>query len=102
MSLTMTTQRAALESTFRDMGYASVEDFAVQKAREELLREKKISDDAIAAFEAKYRMKFSEFETCFPSLTQFSLFEREDDLMDWRAEVHVRSVVEERLARLSA
>lgn len=97
----MTIQQAALERTFKDMGYVSMEDFAIQKAREELLREKKISDDEIARFEAKYGMTFAEFDARFFELIEFGLFEREDDLMDWRAEVHVRSVVEERLTRLA-
>ncbi|MCY7351932.1 MAG: hypothetical protein LH606_14910, partial [Cytophagaceae bacterium] len=87
----MTIQQKVLESTFQEMGYASMADFAIQKAREELLREKKRSADEIARFEAKYGMTYPEFVERFFELTTFGLFEREDDLMDWKMEVHVRT-----------
>lgn len=97
----MTVQQAVLESTFQEMGYTSMADYAIRKAREELLNELKISTDEVSRFEAKYGMTFLEFDKRFHDLKQFGLFEREDDIMDWRAELEVIRVVEKRLARLS-
>lgn len=97
----MTIKQVALESTFQEMGYASSTDYAVKKAREELLKELKISLDAVDLFEKKYGMGYIEFAKTFYELTQFSLFEREDDSMDWRAELEVILVVEKRLTRLT-
>ncbi|RCR67165.1 hypothetical protein [Larkinella punicea] len=98
----MTVQQATLENTFQEMGYTSMADYAIQKAREELLQELKKSLDEVAQFETKYSMTYLEFDKRFHDLTQFGLFEREDDIMDWRAELEVIRVVEKRLARLTA
>lgn len=96
----MTVQQAALESTFHKMGYASSTDYAVKKAREELLHELKVSSERIAVFEKKYAMTYEEFYNRFNELTQFGLIEREDDIMDWRVEVHEIRVVEKLLTQL--
>lgn len=98
----MTVEQATLESTFQEMGYASSTDYAIKKAREELLHELKISLDAVTRFETKYGLSYTDFDKQFHSLTQFGLFEREDDIMDWRAELEVIRAVEKRLARLIA
>ncbi len=96
----MTVQQATLESTFQEMGYASSTDYAIRKAQEEILREIKISLDAIAVFEEKYDMDFIQFRERFSGLTQFGLFEREDDSMDWSAEMAQLRLLEKRLGKL--
>ena len=97
----MTVEQVALESTFQEMGYTSMADYAVKKAREELLRELKISLEAVDRFEKKYGMGYIEFAAKFNELSQVGLFEREDDSMDWRAELEVIRTVEKRLVRLT-
>lgn len=97
----MTVEEASVENIFHEMGYASSTDYAIKKAREELLRELKISVEAIAVFEKKYGMSYEEFYSRFNELTQFGLFEREDDSMDWRAELTVLRGVEKRLTWLT-
>lgn len=84
------------------MGYTSSTDYAVKKAREELLRELKICSDRIAVFEKKYGMTYEEFYKRFHELTQFGLIEREDDSMDWKVEVHEIRAVEKLLVQLAA
>lgn len=96
----MTVQQAVLESTFHEMGYVSSTDYAIKKAREELLHDLKISLEAVEVFEKKYGMTYAEFDKQFHELTQFGLFEREDDIMDWRLEVNEIRVIEKRLVRL--
>lgn len=96
----MTVQQATLESIFHTMGYESSTDYAVKKVREELFQELKVSLERVEAFEKKYGMDYAEFDRQFHELTQFGLFEREDDIMDWRAELHVIRAVEKRLIRL--
>lgn len=98
----MTIEQAVLESAFHKMGYASSTDYAVKKAREELLRELKVSSERIAVFEKKYGMTYEEFYKRFNELTQFGLIEREDDSMDWRVEVHEIRAVEKLLTQLVA
>ncbi|AUD04797.1 hypothetical protein [Spirosoma pollinicola] len=97
----MTVEEASVENIFHEMGYASSTDYAIKKAREELLHELKISVEAIAVFEKKYGMSYEEFYSRFNELTQFGLFEREDDSMDWRAELTVLRGVEKRLTWLT-
>jgi hypothetical protein len=99
--LIMTVQEAVLESTFHKMGYISSTDYAVKKAREELLRELKVCLERVEAFEKKYGMSYDEFDKHFFELTQFGLFEREDDIMDWRAELHVLRTTEKWLTGLT-
>lgn len=96
----MTVEQATLESTFQEMGYASSTDYAIKKAREELLNEIKISLDAIAVFEEKYGMDFIQFREQFSTLTHFGLFEREDDSMDWSAELTQLRLLEKRLVKI--
>lgn len=96
----MTVEQASVESIFHEMGYTSSTDYAVKKVREELLRELKVCLEQVEAFERKYGMAYDEFYRRFNELTQFGLFEREDDIMDWRAELIVLRGVEKRLAKL--
>ena len=98
----MTVEQAVVESTFHEMGYASSTDYAIKKAREELLHDLKISLESVDAFEKKYGLVYAEFDKRFHELTQFGLFEREDDIMDWRLELNEIRVIEKRLVRLVA
>jgi hypothetical protein len=97
----MTVEQASVESIFHEMGYASSMDYAVKKAREELLRELKVSLERVEAFEKKYGMTYVEFEKRFYALSEVNLFEREDDSMDWRLELNEVREVEKRLVRLT-
>lgn len=96
----MTVEQVGIEGIFHEMGYTSSTDYAIKKAQEELLRELKVCVGRIEAFEKKYGMGYDEFFRRFNELTQFGLFEREDDIMDWRAELTVLRGVEKRLSRL--
>lgn len=92
-------EQASIEQVFQKAGYSSSTDYAIKKMQEELLRELKVCSDRIDAFEAKYGMRYEEFDKRFNDLTQFGLFEREDDIMDWRAELIELREVERRLAK---
>ncbi len=96
----MTVDQVSIESIFHEMGFKSSTDYAIKKAREELLRELKISLERIDVFEKKYGMTYDEFDRRFNELTQFGLFEREDDIMDWRVEVYEVRTVERQLVKL--
>ena len=96
----MTVEQVSIESIFHEMGFKSSTDYAIRKAQEELLRELKVCNGRIEVFEKKYGMTYMEFDRLFNELTQFGLFEREDDIMDWRAEMYVMREVERRLAQL--
>jgi hypothetical protein len=96
----MTTQQAAIELAVHQIGYKSVYDFAAQKLKDSLLEEIKVSLDAIDVFERKYGMTYEQFREQFFSLSSFELFEREDDSMDWSAEIAQLRILEKRLAQL--
>ncbi|GAB3557617.1 hypothetical protein [Spirosoma fluminis] len=85
----MTVEQASIEQVFHKAGYSSSTAYAIKKMQEELLRELKICSERIDGFEHKYGMAYEEFYRRFSELTQFGLFEREDDIMDWRAELIV-------------
>ncbi|MFD2569089.1 hypothetical protein ACFSUS_00495 [Spirosoma soli] len=96
----MTVQQAAIELAVQQIGFKSVYDFAAQKLRDSLLEEIKVSLDAIDVFERKYGMNYEQFKNQFFSLKTFDLFEREDDSMDWSAEIAQLRILEKRLAQL--
>ncbi|GAB3895958.1 hypothetical protein [Spirosoma agri] len=96
----MTVQQTSVENIFHEMGYTSSTDYAIKKVREELLYELKVCMERIEKFEEKYGVSYDEFSKRFSELTQFGLFEREDDSMDWRAELTVLRGVEKRLTLL--
>ncbi|GAB3494508.1 hypothetical protein GCM10027341_10760 [Spirosoma knui] len=96
----MTVEQASIEQVFHKAGYSSSTDYAIKKMQEELLHELKVCSERIDAFETKYGMAYEEFYRRFNELTQFGLFEREDDIMDWRAELIVLRGVAKRLAQL--
>jgi hypothetical protein len=98
--LDMTVEQASIEQVFQKAGYSSSTDYAIKKMQEELLRELKVCSDRIDAFEAKYGMRYEEFDKRFNDLTQFGLFEREDDIMDWRAELIELREVERQLSKI--
>ena len=96
----MTVDQFSIESIFHQMGYASSTDYAIKNAREELLRDLKVSLERVETFEKNYSMGYDEFYRQFNELTQFGLFERENDIMDWRAEVREVREIERRLIKL--
>jgi len=80
-------QEQTLTRTIRGFGYSDVMSFA----REQALRlvERHIADYelCIRAYEQKYGMSYNEFCTRFHELSSPSLFEREDDGMEWEAAI---------------
>ncbi|GAB3570290.1 hypothetical protein GCM10027578_26350 [Spirosoma luteolum] len=65
-----------------------------------MLLELKGCSERISAFEAKYGLRYDEFDKRFDELTQYPLFEREDDIIDWRSEVIELREIERQLATL--
>lgn len=96
----MTVEQVSIESLFHEMGYSSSTDYAIKKMREELLADLKTSLDRVDAFEKKYGMSYDEFYKRFNELTQFGLIELEDDVMDWRLEIHEIRAIEKLLVKL--
>jgi len=78
-------QTQALAETIHDLGYESVDAFALEKAKEALQEEINTCQKQIEEFEQKYAMNLQTFIENFDSITQFGLFEKEDDEMEWRA-----------------
>lgn len=93
-------QSLALHETIEQMGYRSVEDFALTQAREKLLQEINVCMKHVEQFEEKYKMDYADFYKNFHQLQQ-PLFEKEDDSAEWNAEIKQLSILQKRLARLS-
>lgn len=90
----------ALHETIHQLGFGSLEDFALAQAREKLLNEITICTANIEKFENKYKMDYADFCLHFNEL-QTPLFEKEDDSSDWNAELKQLNILQKRLARLS-
>ena len=96
----MTVEQVSIEQIFQKAGYKSSTDYAVQKMQEELLRELKACNERIEVFEEKYSMSYAEFHLRFDQLTQVSQYDRENDSMDWRAELLTMRGIEKQLTQL--
>ncbi len=93
-------QSLALHQTVQEMGYTSLEDFALQKARADLLHQIAICQHKIEELERKYGVDYVDFCKNFHQLTQ-PLFEKEEDSAEWNAELKQLSILQRRLARLA-
>lgn len=80
-------QEQTLTDTIRGFGYSDVMSFAHEQALR--LVEQHIADyqQRIDVYEKKYGMTYKEFCTRFHEIASPSLFEREDDSMDWEAAI---------------
>ena len=93
-------QSLALHETIYQMGFGSVEDFAVEKVKETLLKEISNCTQRILFFSDKYGVEYSEFCKNFHSLP-LSIFEKEEDSADWSSELKQLNILMKRLSRLS-
>lgn len=95
----LTDKSLALNETVQQMGFASVEDFALQKTKETLLEEVAESLKKAATFQKKYGVDYSDFCRQFHTLPQ-PVFEKEEDSAEWSAELKYREILLQKLARL--
>lgn len=90
----------ALQEAVQQMGFDSVEDFALLKAKEKLLNEIATCTTHIEEFEKKYSFDYAVFCLNFQQL-QYPLFEKEEDSAEWNAELKQLNILQKRLSRLS-
>lgn len=90
----------ALHETIHLMGFDSVEDFALVKAKEKLLDEIRICSENIERFEKKFGVNYTDFCLNFHQVSG-PLFEKEEDSADWNAELKQLNILQKRLARLT-
>jgi len=90
----------ALHETIHQLGFDSMEDFALAQAGEKLLNEVIICTGNIEKFENKYAMDYADFCLKFRQL-QTPIFEKEEDSSKWNAELKQLNILQKRLARLS-
>ncbi len=93
-------QSLALHETVAQMGYGSIEAFALTQAREKVLQEISFCVKNIEILEEKHKMDYADFCKNF-SLLQISVFEKEDDSASWNAELKQLNILQKRLARLA-
>lgn len=93
-------QSLALHETLQQMGYDSLEDFALIKAKEKVLDEIKMCSQHIEEFEKKYGVEYADFCKSFHQFDH-PLFEKEEDSVDWNAEIKQFNILHKRLARLA-
>lgn len=93
-------QSLALHETVEQMGYSSIEAFALIQAKEKLLQEISICLKHVEEFEEKYKMNYADFCKNFHQLQQ-PLFDKENDSAEWNAELKQLNILQKRLARLA-
>lgn len=93
-------QSIALNEAVQQMGYGSVEDFALVKAREKILQEIKVCSQSIEQLEKKYGVDYATFCNQFHQL-DYPLFDKEEDSSTWNAELKQLDILQKRLSRLA-
>ena len=93
-------QSLALHETVEQMGYGSIEAFALTQAKEKVLQEISACVKNIEIFEEKYKMDYADFCKNF-SQSQIAVFEKEDDSASWNAELEQLNILQKRLSRLA-
>lgn len=90
----------ALHETIEQMGYNSLEDFALVQVRQQLLSEISVCMTNVERLEKKYGTDFAGFCNNFFQLT-VPTFEKEEDSAEWNAELKQLNILQKRLARLA-
>ena len=93
-------QTIELENAVHNRGFNSISDFALQKIKDDILKDMQESMKIIDTYEEKYGMNYQLFFENFHQINQFSTFEKEDDGIEWRAELEVLRINEKRLSKL--
>ncbi len=89
----------ALQDAIQHMGFNSIEDFALDKAKEKLTGEINLCLNNIKKLEGKYQMDYADFCQKFHELN-IPVFEKEEDSADWNAEMKQLNILQKRLASL--
>jgi hypothetical protein len=95
----ITEKSLALNEAVQQMGFTSVEDFALEKTKESLLMHIAESMRRINLFHEKYGVDYIDFCKQFHSLHQ-PVFEKEEDSAEWNAEIKQRELLLQKLSRL--
>lgn len=93
-------QSVALSETIQSFGFGTIEDYALDKAKQEIYDEMRICSMRISALSQKYGMDYANFCRKFHQLPQ-DLFEKEEDSSDWGIEIMQLCLLLERLSKLN-
>lgn len=96
----------AMEDLAHGLGFRSVFDFSKHQLRDATLQKIAFYQNQINSFEKKYGMKFNEFRTRIidktdPILSQFGIFEKEDDDNNWEDSIDFIEIYSQKLLRVN-
>jgi hypothetical protein len=87
--MTVQTGFEALSQTVQSWGYANLDVFAKEQAKNILQQKIAYYQSRIDFFEQKYALKFTEFCEKFSSIKNHGVLEKEDDSMVWETALDV-------------
>jgi hypothetical protein len=90
-----------LSQTVQGRGYANVDVFAKEQAKNILQQKIAYYQSRIDFFEQKYALKFNDFCDKFSSIKNHSITEKEDDSMVWETSLDVVESYKKDLMALS-
>jgi hypothetical protein len=82
-------QKQILTQTIQGFGYPDVMTFAREQALQRIREQIVHYQSRVRFFEEKYGMNYEEFCAKFHEIATPSLFEREDDSMEWEVAIAV-------------
>jgi hypothetical protein len=90
-----------LEKEIHDLGYKSFDDFALKNIKREIQEKIVEYQKLVSVYENKYGMDYKTFCEQFHSLTQWGMFEKEDDSMLWETYLEVIDVYIDKIEHFS-
>ncbi len=80
---------SALDRTVQSWGFATVQHFANEQAKNILQQKMAYYKSKVDFFEQKYTLNFVEFCKKFDEIKNHSLLEKEDDSLHWETAIDV-------------
>ena len=80
---------SALDRTVQSWGFATVQHFANEQAKNILQQKMAYYKSKVDFFEQKYALNFVEFCEKFDEIKNHSLLEKEDDSLHWETAIDV-------------
>ena len=82
-------QNISLDKTIKSWGFANMQSFAREQAKNILSQKIAHFKSKIEYFEEKYSMNFTDFCENFELIKNHSIIEKEDDSMHWETAIDV-------------
>lgn len=91
-----------LDNTIHSLGYTSLESFAREQVKNILNQKIAYYQSRIELYESKYGMNYIQFCEKFDEIKNHTMFEKEDDSMNWEVAIDLVKIYQLDVNKLNA